>query len=96
MNKIKQRILTIVGAGSVGLGTIGAAISSAGLCFCVWAPLFSFLGMFSLIIGFFSEYKFIFLTIGIIMLGLGLYSHHQAKTCKIHNKFKKRRTKSKR
>lgn len=82
----KQKILVLTGAVSTLLGSIGAAISSFGLCVCVWAPLFSLAGLVSLIVGFLSNNKIFFLITGIILLLISLILYKTKKACKIHHK----------
>ena len=86
MKVIKQKILVLIGGVSAFLGSVGAVIASFGLCACVLAPAFSFIGISSIIMGFLSNNKMFFLIIGIVFLLLSFLFFKKKKTCKKHKK----------
>lgn len=84
--KVKPRIIAIFGAISTSLGGIGAAIAGFGLCACVLAPIFSFVGAISIIMGFLSKNRIYFLAGGVVLLIISFVLYKRKKTCKIHKK----------
>jgi membrane-bound ClpP family serine protease len=83
---LKKKFVAISGAISTFLGGIGSAIIAFGLCPCVLAPIFSFTGIFILIIGFLSKVSIPLLTIGIFLLIISFVLHKKRHTCAIHKK----------
>ena len=79
----KHKIIAGTGVFSTILGSAGAIIAGLGLCGCMFAPIFAFAGTISLIMVFLSEYRYYFLTIGIISLLISLYFYKNKKECKI-------------
>jgi len=86
MKIIKEKIIAIFGAVSASLGAIGAAIVGFGLCACVWAPLFSVAGIFSIVMGVLSNNKIYLLVIGFVLLLISFILYRKKKTCKKHRK----------
>lgn len=86
MKSIKQKIIIAIGAISTLLGSIGAAIAAFGLCACVLAPIFSLVGILSIVTGFLSNNKILFLTIGILLLIISLFLYKKKNKCKRHRK----------
>ncbi len=86
MAKSRTRIAAIAGAVSASLGGIGAAIAGLGLCACVLAPLFSFVGIISIIMGFLARNSVYFFAVGAFLLAASFILHKKSKVCKIHKK----------
>ncbi len=86
MPKSKSKIIAVFGGISAVLGSAGAAISSFGLCACVWAPLLSVAGITSIVMGFLSKNSMYFFAVGAALL-IGSYILHQkSKVCPVHKK----------
>ena len=85
-NKAKKTKQKLIAAGTISavLGTIGVLIESLGLCACFWAPVLSLAGITSIIAGFLSKTKIIFMAIGIILLVTGIFFYKRKKSCRIH------------
>lgn len=89
MKIIKEKIISIIGAVSASLGSIGIVIAEFGLCACVLAPILSLAGMTSIVMGFLSQNRVYFLMIGIVLLLISFIFYKRKKVCKIHKKSKK-------
>ncbi len=87
--KLKGKILTVTGAVSTAIGGIGAGLAGLGLCPCALVPILSFAGLISLLIGFLTKYKLVFLTMGVFLLIMSFVMHKKKKVCSIHSKVKK-------
>jgi len=86
MVKSKTKIAAIFGAVSASLGGAGAVIAGLGLCACILAPLFSVIGIASLIMGFLSDNSPYFLAIGTAFLVSSFILYEKKQTCKVHKK----------
>jgi len=93
MRMVKEKVLAIIGTISTLVGTVGAIIASFGLCICFWAPVFSFLGIISLVFVFISEKKTIFLVTGVILLFISFIFHNRKHSCSIHKRNKEEKKK---
>jgi len=83
---LKQKIGTVLGAISAGLGSIGAFIASFGLCMCIWAPITSIAGITSFVVAYLSEHNYFFIAVGIILIGVSTLCFKNKHKCKVHKK----------
>ncbi|MAG08469.1 hypothetical protein CMO89_03275 [Candidatus Woesearchaeota archaeon] len=90
MNTNRAKITAAFGTILAFLGGIGAYASSIGLCACTLAPIFSFVGIISIIVSFLSENKLFFLVTGIILLIISFIFYKKKKVCRIHKKAKRK------
>ncbi len=88
MNLIKQKLLGLMGAVSASLGGLGAIISSFGLCACVLAPIFSLVGLLSIVMGFLSKASIPLVVAGTFFIAVSFILHKKNKTCPVHRKQK--------
>ncbi len=84
MNLLKQKIITIFGAVSVLLGSIGAAIAGFGICPCTLVPILSIAGSISIVMGFLSDNKTYFIIVGIFLLSISFILYKKKRIGRLH------------
>ncbi len=83
---MKSKTVGIIGSISTFFGGIGVAVTNLGLCTCVLAPVFSLLGLTSILLAFLSDFSIVFLSAGIALLISSIILHNQSNTCRVHKK----------
>lgn len=89
VKKNKKLVFGVVGGVSAFLGGVGVFISGFGLCACVLVPFFSFIGFVSMLVFFLSNYKFLFLVVGLVFLFLSFVLYKNKGSCRVHGKVRR-------
>ena len=85
MKMLLKKMIVPLGAASALLGTLGSGIAAFGFCPCILAPVFSLIGIFSLTMSFLSDYRFVFLGIGLMLLAVGIVLYSKKSRCRLHS-----------